>query len=85
MHRNLDPKLTFLWVKTNGTGAKELIETTPEHPFYLAGNVDGSGRPAPQGHEELSERWVGAGHLKAGDRLKLADGSLGTVLNVTTV
>ena len=47
--------------------------------------MDGSGRPAPQGHEDLSERWVGAGHLKAGDRLKLADGSLGTVLNVTTV
>ena len=53
--------------------------------LYLAGNVDGSGRPAPQGHEDLSERWVGAGHPKAGDRLKLADGSLGTVLNVTTV
>ena len=28
---------------------------------------------------------MGAGHLKAGDRLKLADGSLGTMLNVTTV
>ena len=85
VHRNLDPELTFLWVKTNGTGAKELIETTPEHPFYLAGNVDGSARPDPQGHDDLSERWVGAGHLKEGDRLKLADGSLGTVLNVTTV
>ena len=47
--------------------------------------MEGSSRPTLQGHEDLSERWVGAGHLKEGDRLKLADGSLGTVLNVTTV
>lgn len=84
IHENLDPELTFLWVKSN-SGAKELIQTTPEHPFYLAQNVDGSTRPAPQGHEELNERWVGAGHLKVGDKLRLASGELGEVTALNTV
>ncbi|MFC6593129.1 polymorphic toxin-type HINT domain-containing protein [Deinococcus lacus] len=41
-------------------------------------------RPRPVGHEELNERWVGAGHLQSGDKLKLADGREGSVINVTT-
>ncbi|MFN8509828.1 MAG: Hint domain-containing protein [Deinococcaceae bacterium] len=58
---------------------------TPEHPFYLAENTDNSNRPKPIGHEELSNKWVGAGHLKAGDRLKKADGTFGTVVYVNTL
>jgi len=51
----------------------------------LAENTDNSNRPKPIGHEELSNKWVGAGHLKAGDRLKKADGTLGTVVYVNTL
>lgn len=36
------------------------------------------------GHEELNTHWVGAGHLVIGDKLKLADGRTGSVVNVTT-
>jgi hypothetical protein len=49
-----------------------MIVTTPGHPFYLEHNIDNTDRPAPQGHEELAEPWVGAGDLKVGDsRLKI--------------
>jgi Bacterial EndoU nuclease/Pretoxin HINT domain len=37
------------------------------------------------GHEELSSRWVGAGHLQIGDKVKQADGTTGTVTNVFTL
>jgi Pretoxin HINT domain len=36
------------------------------------------------GHEELSSRWVGAGHLLVGDKIKQADGTVGVVSNVFT-
>ncbi|MFN8510687.1 MAG: polymorphic toxin-type HINT domain-containing protein [Deinococcaceae bacterium] len=51
----------------------------------MAENTDNSNRPKPIGHEELSNKWVGAGHLKAGDTLKKADGTLGTVVYVNTL
>ena len=56
-----------------------MIVTTPGHPFYLEVNVDASSRPAPQGHEELVEPWVGAGDLKVGDKVRQADGTTGIV------
>lgn len=37
------------------------------------------------GHEELNTRWVGAGHLQIGDKIKQADGGMGVVANVVTV
>jgi Pretoxin HINT domain len=56
----------------------------PGHPFYLEVNVDASSRPAPQGHEDLVEPWVGAGDLKVGDKVRQADGTTGTVRIVKT-
>jgi YD repeat-containing protein len=86
VHRNVDPAITYLTLKDPEQADKaELITTTPEHPFYLAAPVDTQPRPKPQGHDDLSTRWVGAGHLKIGDRIKQADGTTGTVTNVITV
>jgi hypothetical protein len=61
-----------------------MIVTTPGHPFYLEHNIDNTDRPAPQGHEELAEPWVGAGDLKVGDKVRQADGTTGTVRIVKT-
>ena len=66
-------------------GQIEVIETTAEHPFYVTTPATQGKRPAPVGHEELNTHWVGAGHLQTGDKLKLADGRVGEVLNVTTL
>ncbi|MCD0176483.1 hypothetical protein IHN32_11070 [Deinococcus sp. 14RED07] len=38
-----------------------------------------------EGHRDLSRNWVGAGHLKIGDQIKQADGTIGLVANVTTL
>jgi hypothetical protein len=46
--------------------------------------VSCSYRPAPQGHEDLAEPWVGAGDLKVGDKVRQADGTTGTVRIVRT-
>lgn len=82
MH-HLDTQATTLRLQ-GANGSVETINTTPEHPFYVSQEVDGSKRPSPVGHEELNSHWVGAGHLVVGDKLKLADGHEGKVLNVTT-
>ena len=66
-------------------GQTEVLETTAEHPFYVSTPATQDQRPAPVGHEELNTHWVGAGHLQTGDKLKLADGQVGEVLNVTTL
>ena len=66
-------------------GQTEVIETTAEHPFYVSTPATQDQRPAPVGHEELNTHWVGAGHLQTGDKLRLADGRVGEVLNVTTL
>ena len=66
-------------------GQTEVLETTAEHPFYVTTPATQDQRPAPVGHEELNTHWVGAGHLQTGDKLKLADGRVGEVLNVSTV
>ena len=86
VHRNIDPDITYLTIQDPEQGNKsEFIETTPEHPFYLATNVDTLPRPQPEGHADLSAKWVGAGHLKIGDQIKQADGTVGVITNVVTV
>ncbi|GEM49288.1 polymorphic toxin-type HINT domain-containing protein [Deinococcus cellulosilyticus] len=55
------------------------------HPFYVTERSDSEPRPKPEGHPDLSDKWVGAGHLKVGDKLKQADGTLGEVRYVNTI
>ena len=76
---NQDPQITFLQVD------QELVTTTPEHPFYVKEHSDTETRPKPVGHEDLNDHWVGAGHLKIGDKIQRADGGFGVVRYVNTV
>jgi Pretoxin HINT domain len=85
MLKNIDPVITFLTLTDSEQGNKsEHITTTPEHPFYVQAQAEAQARPKPMGHEELSSRWVGAGHLLVGDKIKQADGTVGVVSNVFT-
>jgi hypothetical protein len=56
-----------------------------EQPFYVQEWSDSGERPKPVGHEDLGKNWVGAGHLKVGDKIKQADGTTGVVANVLTL
>ncbi|UBV44770.1 HINT domain-containing protein (plasmid) [Deinococcus taeanensis] len=56
-----------------------------EHSTYVTERSDTQPRPKPEGHEDLSDKWVGAGHLKIGDKVKQADGTIGLVANVINV
>lgn len=56
-----------------------------KHPFYIKEWSDDGKRPKPVGHEDLNEHWVGAGHLKVGDKIEQADGTTGVVANVVTL
>ncbi|MBZ9751733.1 hypothetical protein K7W42_12770 [Deinococcus sp. HMF7604] len=86
VHKNVDPAITYLTLTDPDQRHKlEFIETTPEHPFYVTERSDTQPRPKPEGHRELSDKWVGAGHLKIGDKIKQADGTLGLVANVINV
>ncbi len=86
VHKNNDPAITYLEIKDPEQGNKsEFITTTPEHPFYLQVNADASARSKPKGYDDLSSKWVGAGHLIAGDKIKQADGTSGVIANVVTV
>ncbi len=76
---NQDPQITFLQVD------QELVTTTPEHPFYVKERSDTEARPKPIGHEDLNDHWIGAGHLKVGDKIQKADGGFGVVKYVNTV
>ncbi|MFC5601124.1 polymorphic toxin-type HINT domain-containing protein [Deinococcus cellulosilyticus] len=82
---NQDPAITGLVIEDPETRALEYITTTPEHPFYVTERSDTEPRPKPEGHSDLSDKWVGAGHLKVGDKLKQADGTLGEVRYVNTI
>lgn len=82
---NTDPELTILGISDPESGQMEFITTTPEHPFYVSERSDGESRPKPEGHPDLSEKWVGAGHLKIGDKVKQADGTLGEVRYVNII
>ena len=55
------------------------------HSTYVKERSDHAARPKPVGQEDLNSNWVGAGHLKNGDKIKQADGTTGVVANVTTV
>ena len=83
-HGESDQQVTFLTLQDTESSQLEMIVTTPGHPFYLEVNSDASSRPAPQGHEDLAEPWVGAGDLKVGDKVRQADGTTGTVRIVKT-
>ena len=83
VHRNMDAAITYLTLNDGKTNQPEAITTTPEHPFYVT-QPSGT-QPKPIGHEDLNEHWVGAGHLQIGDKIREADGSVGTVANVVTV
>ncbi len=83
--KNVDPAITYLTLKDGKTGEPEAVTTTPEHPFYVQVQAGTQLRPKPVGHEELNPRWVGAGHLQIGDKIKQADGVVGVVANVVTV
>ena len=83
VHQNVDPAITYLTLNDGKTNQPEAITTTPEHPFYVT-QPSGT-QPKPIGHEDLNEHWVGAGHLQIGDKIREADGSVGTVANVVTV
>lgn len=82
---NEDPTITALVLKDAETQQYEYLTTTPEHPFYVMERSDSEPRPKPEGHPYLSDRWVGAGHLKIGDKLRQADGTLGEVRYVNTI
>lgn len=55
------------------------------HSLYVKEWSDIGNRPKPVGHEDLGKNWVGAGHLKVGDKIKQADGTTGVVANVITL
>ncbi|WP_189005210.1 polymorphic toxin-type HINT domain-containing protein [Deinococcus roseus] len=82
---NQDPVLTGLVIEDPESKKLDYLTTTPEHPFYVMEAADSETRPQPEGHPDLSDRWVGAGHLKVGDKLKQADGTLGEVKYVNTI
>jgi hypothetical protein len=79
-YQHVDKKLTDLTLEVNGKF--EIIETTPEHPFYVSSPTKPNLRPAPLGHSGLSNSWVGAGHLKAGDVIRRSNGLVGKVRKV---
>ena len=85
-HGTKDQGVTYLTILDPEQASKsETITTTPEHPFYVKERSDNEARPKPVGHEDLNSNWVGAGHLKIGDKIKQADGTTGVVANVTTI
>ncbi|GAA5534078.1 hypothetical protein Dalu01_02486 [Deinococcus aluminii] len=63
----------------------KLVQMVSEHPYYVKEWSATGKRPKPVGHEDLNEHWVGAGHLKVGDKIKQADGTTGVVANVVTL
>lgn len=61
-------------------GQKEQIVSTPGHKYYLSNNTENREIGMKQEHESyitLSEKWVSACKLKAGDKVLLSDGSYG--------
>jgi hypothetical protein len=84
-HKNLDEETTYLTLENPETKKLEYVETTPNHPFYLEKNVDGSARGKAAGHADLSSDWVGAGDLKQGDVVKRSSGNVGVVASVQSV
>lgn len=73
-----------LHTDTQATDGIDWITATAGHPFYLAKNVDHSPRPAVTEYGNLDKNWVGAGDLKVGDKIRQANGRLGTVVMLKT-
>ena len=66
-------------------GQKEQIISTPGHKYYLPNNTEPREVGVKQEHESytgLSEKWVSASKLKAGDKVLLSDGNYGIITNV---
>lgn len=66
-------------------GKTEIITSTPGHKYYLPWNIENREIGLQQEHESyitLSEKWVSACKLKAGDKVLLSDGKYGIVKSV---
>ncbi len=66
-------------------GQKEQIVSTPGHKYYLSNNTENREIGMKQEHESyitLSEKWVSACKLKAGDKVLLSDGKYGIIILV---
>lgn len=66
-------------------GQKEQIVSTPGHQYYLPNNTENREIGLKQEHESyitLSEKWVSACKLKAGDKVLLSDGKYGIIVSV---
>lgn len=90
IHKNIDPEITYLSIvdpDLERDSEPEVVETTPEHPFYVMESAHSAAqpRPKPEGHDELGENWIGAGHLKIGDKIRQADGTIGVVVDVVNI
>ena len=63
-------------------GQEEQIVSTPGHKYYLPNNTESREIGLQQEHESyiaLSEKWVSACKLKAGDKVLLSDGKYGII------
>ena len=66
-------------------GQEEQIVSTPGHKYYLPNNTESREIGLQQEHESyiaLSEKWVSACKLKAGDKVLLSDGKYGIIVSV---
>ena len=66
-------------------GQEEQIVSTPGHKYYLPNNTENREIGLQQEHESyiaLSEKWVSACKLKAGDKVLLSDGKYGIIVSV---
>ena len=66
-------------------GQKEQIVSTPGHKYYLPNNTENREIGLKQEHESyitLSEKWVSACKMKAGDKVLLSDGKYGIIVSV---
>ena len=66
-------------------GQEEDITSTPGHKYYLPNNTEPREVDVKQEHESytgLSEKWVSACKLKAGDKVLLSNGEYGIIQSV---
>ena len=66
-------------------GQEEEIISTPGHKYYLPNNTEPREVGVKQEHESytgLSEKWVSASKLKAGDKVLLSNGEYGIIQSV---
>ena len=72
-------------VTVEADGQEEQIVSTPGHKYYLPNNTENREIGLQQEHESyitLSEKWVSACKLKAGDKVLLSDGKYGIIVSV---